>query len=229
MVKLREHTGDAGRDQPVAGLSGDRFAGGPPEVGREDDLVIKIAKEPWELEQVYELNYSTFVEEIPQHTPNSERRLVDRLMAESTCFICLGSTRLQGMVAICDHRPFSLDRKLPDLDSYLPARSTPCEIRLLAVREERRGGLVFARLFRELVCHSKENGYDLAVISAAASQERLYRHIGFVPFGPPLGSPEARFQGMYLTWQNLRGSALRLLERRSGAGLAADAGREGAA
>jgi hypothetical protein len=29
-----------------------------------------------------------------------------------------------------------------------------------------------------------EHGYDLGVISGTTRQQRLYRHLGFVPFGP---------------------------------------------
>ena len=72
------------------------------------NLRIKIASEPWELEQVYGLNYRTFVEEIPQHSPNEERRLVDQRLERSDCYVCLDGRRLRGMVAVCGQRPFSL-------------------------------------------------------------------------------------------------------------------------
>lgn len=37
-----------------------------------------------EREQVHLLNHEIFVEEIPQHQPNPERRLVDRFHGENT-------------------------------------------------------------------------------------------------------------------------------------------------
>ncbi|MEA2601215.1 MAG: hypothetical protein QOF89_2207 [Acidobacteriota bacterium] len=174
------------------------------------NLRVKIASEPWELEQVYGLNYRTFVEEIPQHSPNEERRLVDRLLARSLCFVCLDGRRLRGMVAICDERPFSLDAKLERLDDCLPPHRRPCEIRLLAVEKEDRGGLVFVTLMGALLRHAREKGYDLAVLSGAKSQLHLYRHIGCVPFGPPLGTEAAPYQGMYVTWDRV---SLSLLHR----------------
>lgn len=178
---------------------------------------FKTAEEPWEWEQIYRLNYRTFVDEIPQHAPNEERRLVDALLARSLPIIALEGDRVVGMVAICGERPFSLDRKLEDLDSYLPPGLEPCEIRLLAVEPDRRGGPVFAGLLGALLQVAREKGYDSAVISAAERQLRLYRHLGFEPFGPPLGTAEARFQGMYITWDRLRASALKL-SRRQGEG-----------
>ena len=169
----------------------------------ERGLSFKVADQPWEFEQMHQLNYRTFVEEIPQHSPNPARALVDRLVARSTCFICLKGGRLVGMVAVCGERPFSLDAKLPDLDTYIPPGSRPCEIRLLAVERDVRGGAVLGGLVRCLLLHCRQQGYDVALVSAAARQEKLYRHLGFLPFGPPLGTDAAPYQGMYLTWQTL--------------------------
>lgn len=180
------------------------------------DLVIKVAVEPWELEQVYRLNYRTFVEEIPQHPPNPRKALVDRFLARSTCFICLQRGRLLGMVAVSDERPFSLDVKLPDLDSYLPPASRPCEVRLLAVEGEHRGGPVFGKLLSHLIRYCWAQKYDLALISAATSQVELYRHLGFRPFGPSFGSEPAVFQGMFISWNLLTESAWRLLREDRG-------------
>src|SRR5437870_4503462 len=59
-------------------------------------LTFKIATEPWEFEQIHRLNYLTFVEEIPQHHPNPEQRLVDRFHAENTYLICLCGQELVG-------------------------------------------------------------------------------------------------------------------------------------
>jgi len=44
----------------------------------ERGLVFKVATEPWEFEQVHRLNYTTFVEEIPQHTPNPNKACPSR-------------------------------------------------------------------------------------------------------------------------------------------------------
>lgn len=173
------------------------------------NLRIKIASEPWELEQVYGLTYRTFVEEIPQHSPNEERRLIDQRLERSVCYVCLEGRRLRGMVMVCGERPFSLDVKLDDLDSYLPPHERPCEVRLLAVEKDDRGGVVFTSLMAAVLRHSREKGYDLGLLSGAQSQLHLYIHMGCVPFGPPLGTEAARYQGMYLTWDRLSPSLLR--------------------
>ena len=97
---------------------------------------FKVASEPDELAQVYDLNYRTFVEKIPQHPPKTQRRLVDPRLDRSTLFVCPNVDQLLGMVAIGGTRPFSLDGKLPDLESHLPPGDwNLCEVRLLAIEK----------------------------------------------------------------------------------------------
>jgi aspartate aminotransferase-like enzyme len=115
------------------------------------------------------------------------------------------------MVALRGTRPFSLDAKLERLDDYLPRGRKPCEIRLLAVEARYRNTAVFVGLVMRLVSLARSAGYDLALISGTVRQLKLYRHIGFDPFGPLVGSSEARYQPMLLTLESLRNHAARLL------------------
>ncbi len=165
----------------------------------ESSLVFKIADEAWEFEAIHRLNYKTFVEEIPQHTHNPEQRLVDKFHAENTYAICLHGNQLVGMVAGRSTRPFSLDAKLPDLDAHLPAGRRAIEARLLSVEKEFRNGFVFSRMVGLLAEHFRDRGFDLALISGTTRQLKLYQHLGFVPFGPLVGTGEAQFQPMFLT------------------------------
>lgn len=162
-------------------------------------LTFKIASEPEEFEQIHRLNYKTFVGEIPQHEENDENRLIDRFDKENTYIICVDDGRIVGMLAVRGNRPFSLDYKLEDLDSYFPEGRSIMEIRLLAVEHEYRNGRVFLGLARELIHFGIRNGFDMAVISGTLRQKKLYKHLGFVPFGPIVGTEEAPFQPMYLT------------------------------
>lgn len=106
---------------------------------------------------------------------------------------------MAGMVAGRGNRPFSLDGKLAELDRYLPPGRKVLEVRLLSVEKEFRNGFVFSRLVGLLAQHFREQGFDLAIISGTLRQTRLYRHLGFVPFGPIVGQGDAQFQPMYLT------------------------------
>src|SRR5215470_7097879 len=174
-------------------------------------LVFKTATEDWELEQIHRLNYKTFVEEIPQHHTSTSQRLVDKFHAENTYLICLSGRKLVGMLAVRGSRPFSLDQKLEQLDSYLPAGRKICEIRLLAVEKKFRGAQVLQGILALLWQHGIERGYDLAIISGTPRQFRLYQHLGFVPFGPSVGSGEAQFQPMYVTLETFESTAREFL------------------
>lgn len=167
-----------------------------------DSHIFKIASERWEFEQINRLNYETFVEEIPQHGSNRQRVLVDKFHTENTYIICVDDNEVLGMLAVRNKRPFSLDKKLEDFDSYLPPYKSICEVRLLAARKSRRHSRVVYGLLKETVKYCLDNGHDIAVISGVLKQQKLYEHMGFVPFGPVVGNENARFQPMYLTPHN---------------------------
>src|SRR5262245_14336667 len=162
-------------------------------------LRFKVADDASEFEQVFRLGYETFVEEIPQHAPNPERRHVDRFHDQNTYLIAIDADELVGMMAVRGNRPFSLDQKLGSVDSYLPAGRRVCELRLLAVRPSHRRGVVFRGLVDLLLSHGRARGYDLAIISGTLRQAKLYQHLGFSPFGPLVGTSEAPFQPMSIT------------------------------
>ena len=179
-----------------------------------EPLVFKLATEGWEFEQIHRLNYRTFVEEIPQHQPSAHQRLVDKFHAENTYLICLSQQKLVGMLAVRSQRPFSLDQKLPQLDSYLPPGRTICEIRLLAIEKKfrgARGGQVLQGILALLWQLGVEKGYDLAIISGTTRQAKLYQHLGFVPFGPLVGAGDAQFQPMYVTLETFEVTAREFL------------------
>jgi len=174
-------------------------------------LVFKVATEDWEFEQIHRLNYRTFVEEIPQHKQSPTHRLVDKFHAENTYLIGLSEQKLVGMLAVRGNRPFSLDQKLENLDSYLPPGRTICEIRLLAVEKKFRGAQVLQGILAMLWQQGVEKGYDLAIISGTTRQYKLYHHLGFVPFGPVVGTGEAQFQPMYVTLETFEVTAREFL------------------
>ena len=162
------------------------------------NLNIKIADQPWELEKVCRLNHQTFSEEIPQHERTATGLLIDKFHSENQYVICLVGSEIVGMVALRNIRPFSLDFKLENLDDYLPPHQSLCEIRLLTVLPEYRKSSVFYSLFKVAFTHFIYQKYDLAIISGILSQQRLYRSVGFIPFGPIVGD-DVKFQPMYGT------------------------------
>lgn len=167
-------------------------------------LFFKIASEPWEFEQIHKLNYKTFVEEIPQHEKNPEGMLVDKFHNENTYAICLHGDKVVGMVSVRGKRPFSLDKKMENLDSYLPKNSSICEIRLLAVEKEFRNGAVFKGLLDILKSYCLGAGYNVGIISGYLDRLPLYKSMGFETFGPVVGENDTRFQPMLVTYQRFK-------------------------
>ncbi len=102
--------------------------------------------------------------------------------------------------------------KLPDLDSYLPAGRRVCEIRLLSVEKEYRNGSTLRELLATIAGHFIALGFDTTVISGTLRQQKLYRHMGFLPFGPVVGKGDALYQPMVLTLERLQASAPILLD-----------------
>jgi len=163
-------------------------------------IIYKFAETKEELEQIYKLNYQTFVEEIPQHPRNDFGTLIDKFDRENTYLIALNGDEIIGMLAFNDKRPFSLDYKIPDLDKYLPHTNNLIEFRLLAVKNEKRGGVILVRMIEQLVKYGIENNkhYKLALISGTTRQLRIYSKMGFVPFYELVGTKDALYQPMYL-------------------------------
>lgn len=166
------------------------------------DYLIKIADSEAEFEKIHRLNYLTFVEEIPQHEQNENSRLVDRFHLENTYIIALEGEHLIGMMSVRGDRPFSLDYKIRDLEHYLPQGRKVCEIRLLAVEKEFRGGSILLLMMKKMAEYCMGEGYDFAIISGTTRQQKLYRHIGFQPFYPKVGNKGAYFIPMALSLED---------------------------
>jgi aspartate aminotransferase-like enzyme/GNAT superfamily N-acetyltransferase len=168
-----------------------------------DELVFKMADTEAELEQICAMNYATFVEEIPQHEKNDEKRLVDKFHSENDYVIALQDGRVVGMLAGRGVRPFSLDGKL-DLAEHIEEGRKLLEIRLLSVDPGKRGTRIAVGLMAEMLRYGIENGYTDALISGTTRQLRLYKKLGFEPFGPLVGNdPDAMFQPMRLKVERL--------------------------
>jgi len=168
------------------------------------ELTYKIADLDTEFDQIHRLNYQTFVREIPQHTPDPSEMLIDKFHDENTYVICLNGEKILGMLAMRGNRPFSLDQKLENLDSYLPNGHNICEFRLLTVERNRRFSSILKGLLRATLQHAMNQGYDLGIISGTTLQLKLYRHLGFEEFGPLVGSEDAKFQPMFITYRMLK-------------------------
>lgn len=176
---------------------------------------FKIADREEEFDAVHRLNYRTFVEEIPQHETNAEGKLVDRFHEQNQYLIALSGGDLAGMVCMRFDRPFSLDQKIPEEMANLPPGRAWCEIRLLALERCYRGSPLLTSLLRVLSKAVEERGRDAAVISATTRQLKLYRHLGFTPFGPLVGREGAWYQPMWVSLERLRAAVPLLAETKT--------------
>lgn len=160
----------------------------------------RLARTKQDEEQIHKLNYETFVEEIPQHLPNEDRRLRDQFHNSNTYLLCMKDSKVIGMIAVRSTRPFSLDKKIGPVEEKLsnPPRY-PVEIRLLSIEAQYRTGRPFLGLLQALVNWCLKAGYDAAVISGTVRELKLYQQLGFVPFAEPTGTAEATFIPMILT------------------------------
>jgi aspartate aminotransferase-like enzyme/predicted N-acetyltransferase YhbS len=162
---------------------------------------------PDDMEAIHRLNYRTFVEEIPQHPPNAERRLVDRFHDENLYVVYEVDGEVVGMVCGRAERPFSLDQKLGPIDAWLPPHTRAVEIRLLAVEPAFRATRVLARLLQTLTAHFVAQGFDLGVLSGTTRQLALYAHMGCQPFAHRIGTAGAEYQPMYLELESVAARA----------------------
>ncbi|MGX7069316.1 aminotransferase class V-fold PLP-dependent enzyme [Gemella bergeri] len=162
-------------------------------------MIYKIANTIEEYEQIFKLNYETFVDEIPQHEKNDTGKLKDKFHDKNIYIIAKKEQEVVGMIALSDTRPFSLDLKLNGIDKYYEGSyKKPVEIRLLSIKQQYRKTKVFTELIQRTFNYIIQNAYDIIFISGTTRQEKLYRHLGFVKFHENVGTKDAEYMPMYL-------------------------------
>ena len=161
--------------------------------------VFKRAETRQEFEQIHQLNFRTFVHEIPQHSDPGTGRLVDKFHDKSAYFIVVREGRVVGMVSSHDQPPFSVADRLPDPEILERPGTRPLEVRLLALEPDTRNSTVFFGLMWSLYEHARANGYTHLYISGLREREMLYKRLGFEVIGAPVASGQASFIPMVLT------------------------------
>ncbi len=159
-----------------------------------------------EFDKIHLLNHTIFAAEIPQHKEQENNRLVDAFHEKNTYVLALIERELIGMVCYNADRPFSLDTKIENLDTFLPPHKNLVEIRLFSVKKEWRKRGVAISMLQLLIPHLINKGYDLGVISASLNELELYNNIGATPFGKLVGSEVVPYQPMYFQINNLKGA-----------------------
>ena len=179
--------------------------------------IIKRAESPDEFTKIHQLNYETFVREIPQHHDTGSGLLVDKFHEKNTYLICLREDRLVGMLCYHDQPPFSAAARLSDVSVLEQPGMIIQEVRLMTVIPEERHTLVLPALVWELFQVARQNEATHFLISSIEQQRELHLHIGFELLGPDVGPPEARYAPMLATVDRVgetMGRTMKLWERR---------------
>ncbi len=156
-----------------------------------------------EFEQIRRLNHRAFADELGQHPPSPDGRLVDDREARSRYFVALCGERVVGMVCASTTPPFSVESRLPGtaiLDSFPQPH---CEVRLLAIEPAHRNTLVISGLLLCLLRAVLEQGAGTLLISGVAGRVEMYQRLGFRPLGPPVPQGQAAFVPMALRLDEL--------------------------
>jgi aspartate aminotransferase-like enzyme/N-acyl-L-homoserine lactone synthetase len=160
---------------------------------RLGEYVFKRAESPAELDQVYRLNYRTFVGEIGQHSDPGTDRLVDKFDDKNVYLIALEGERVVGMLAVHDRPPFSIATRLADPALLERLGERLLEVRLLAIEKEYRSTLVFAGLIWIVYEYARSGGYTHIVGSGVVDRLSIYQRLGMRPLGPPVPDGNAAF------------------------------------
>lgn len=175
------------------------------QMSEANHLNVKVASQQ-EFDKIHQLNHQIFADEIPQHEKKDDGKLVDSFHEKNTYVVALEGEELVGMVCYNAIRPFSLDKKMEHLDAYLPPHEKLVEIRLFAVKKDKRKQGIALAMLKQLIPSLISEGYDLGVISASLKELELYRNIGSVPFGSLVGTKEVPYQPLYFHINNLKGA-----------------------
>ncbi|MGO4211818.1 GNAT family N-acetyltransferase [Terriglobus sp. 2YAB30_2] len=177
-------------------------------------LVFKEASSAEEIDQIERLNHQTFAEEIQQHAPRENGRLPDRFHATNRYFIALRDGKLQGMISANTTPPFSTEKRLPAKAAIYAFGTKPCEVRMLAVTPQSRGGMVLAGLFWKVYDFARRDGCTHLLISGVVERLDMYRSVGFEALGPPVPDGDASFVPMALSLEKLPAGVHESLFRR---------------
>jgi len=155
-----------------------------------------VASTSDQLEQVYRLNYATFVSELGQHDADGSGRLVDKFDRKNTYLIGLRDRRVVAMVTVHGEPPFSTARRLADQSVLESIDGRILEVRLLAISPEERQRVVFAGLLWHVQEYAAEKGYTHLLISGYVKRVDIYERLGFRALGPPVRSGNVEYVPM---------------------------------
>ncbi|MFH1468291.1 MAG: GNAT family N-acetyltransferase [Pseudomonadota bacterium] len=153
-------------------------------------LEVRFAESEADLEQVWRLNYETYVGELGHERVPEEMAasglLPDRLRDSTVYVVALHRGALVGMLALSlPTGAFSIEASLADPGVLDHIRDRTVEYRRLAVRRAWRGKGVFLRMADLSLQWAFSQGYRHAIISALDRQIPTYTRLGYRAFDRP--------------------------------------------
>ncbi len=151
---------------------------------------VRLAEGEADLEQVWRLNYETYVKELRQDHVSAEVAasglLPDKFRDTSVYVIAQHRGELVGMLAITlPTGPFSIEASLTDPSVLAGIRDQTVEFRRLAVKRTHRGKGVFLRMTDLALQWGFGQGYRHAIMSALDTKMVTYTRLGFQEFDQP--------------------------------------------
>jgi aspartate aminotransferase-like enzyme len=163
-----------------------------------NDVQFKQAETAEEIEQIHRLNHRIFAEEVGQHAPTPDGRLVDKFHARNCYFVAKCRGEIVGMVSAHGGPEFSIASRLKDI-GLLKTMRAPLEIRLLAILPELRSQSILAGLFWQVRNYARENRHSDLLISGIVERLSMYEKLGFRAMGPAVRCGHAEFVPMRLS------------------------------
>ena len=164
---------------------------------------FKFAETAAEFEAVRRLNHDVFSAELGQHEPREDGLLIDRFESSSRYLIAVDEQKLVGMLCLRGSRPFSVEKRLTDVQVLEQLAQPVMEVRLLAVKTGHREKLALLGLLGELLRVARAENVGTLVISGVTSRLDLYRKMGFVDLGPAVPEGRTAFVRMAVAVRNL--------------------------
>lgn len=150
---------------------------------------------------IFRMIYEIYANELGQYQQNDCQYIVDKLHKTNSYIVAYKDSELIGMAAITKPNTAEISTikriKEQSIISILDIKSL-AEIRLLSVKREYRGSLIYFKIINEICTFCSKNNIDKVIISAIADKIKLYKALGFYEISEPVLEGRCVYQPMIL-------------------------------
>jgi hypothetical protein len=163
-------------------------------------LRISVATEQ-DREVIYHLRHSVYARELRQHPERADERLVDRLDRVNVYLVVKRDEEILGFVSITPPggHGYSLEKYVRRTDLPFPVDHRTYEVRLLTVREGRRGGPTAGLLLLAVFKWIQGRGGTRVIALGRREVLTFYRKVGLVTVGIEVKSGAVAYELMTAT------------------------------